>query len=213
MSIKLPKTRFASALSWLFIVLMLAVIILWILSFWLHISARYVLPWQRTSADGRYVLVEAAAGRVTLKYVVYFDVPKTSTFDYAARYLDYAERTFVLASFRALYGNPPNDAFPAVYWYHHRHRAGTVKVDTWGLMLAPWVCVLAFLTAVVPHLVLALQSRRRWRPHLCPACGYDLRGSLHSEACPECGERIAWSKRRAVSVARTQPAKGNSPPA
>jgi len=36
----------------------------------------------------------------------------------------------------------------------------------------------------------------RWRTPAwcCPACGYDLRGSAHSDTCPECGAAIPGSE-------------------
>jgi hypothetical protein len=48
-----------------------------------------------------------------------------------------------------------------------------------------------FLICLLPAVWwLALTLRRRWlrshRAHLCPACGYDLRGG-EGGTCPECG--------------------------
>jgi predicted amidophosphoribosyltransferase len=45
------------------------------------------------------------------------------------------------------------------------------------------------LLALVP---LAFRWRRWYRAYhrLCLRCGYDLRGSRHSEVCPECGEAV-----------------------
>ena len=45
-----------------------------------------------------------------------------------------------------------------------------------------------FVTVIVVAWRRAREKRRRWKQDLCPACGYDVRGS--AERCPECGTPI-----------------------
>ena len=57
----------------------------------------------------------------------------------------------------------------------------------WGIIiLIPYWAVLPS-CLIIPSLWLARRQRdlRRGREHLCPACGYDLRGT--PDRCPECG--------------------------
>ena len=60
------------------------------------------------------------------------------------------------------------------------------------------------LTALFPAAWLALwahavhctrRATRRHRRGLCPACGYDLRGTPAAERCPECGGQVAQTPR------------------
>ena len=63
------------------------------------------------------------------------------------------------------------------------------------------------MTILVVYLAISVTIRRRLRAPLsrfCPYCGYDLRGSLGSERCPECGERSPYYRQppRRWSLAR-----------
>ena len=55
-----------------------------------------------------------------------------------------------------------------------------------------------FVTAVVVAWRRARERRRRWKLELCPACGYDVRGS--AERCPECGTPIRRFPRDAATM-------------
>ncbi|MGD9689090.1 MAG: hypothetical protein AB7K52_00945 [Phycisphaerales bacterium] len=58
-----------------------------------------------------------------------------------------------------------------------------------GTMWALVVCIGVGTVAAGPAAWLPMLARRRkrWYRHRCGACGYDMRGSLKAERCPECG--------------------------
>lgn len=57
----------------------------------------------------------------------------------------------------------------------------------WELVFPLWLVPTVFsLPVLLAGLLTLLRGRRRIRQGLCPACGYDLRGS--SDRCPECGK-------------------------
>ena len=60
--------------------------------------------------------------------------------------------------------------------------------QTWGFRFPLWA-PLIFLS-IWPVFTVIQWVRMRPRPGHCPACGYDLRGSIGSTTCPECGEAI-----------------------
>lgn len=65
--------------------------------------------------------------------------------------------------------------------------AGSVIEVRIGFVCVPiWVpVVLAAMPAIIHRAQRAIAWRRRCRDGLCPACGYDLRGT--PDRCPECG--------------------------
>jgi hypothetical protein len=65
-------------------------------------------------------------------------------------------------------------------------RPGTVTLAALFalLMMVPLVWIVAIME--LPELWRGVRARRRWKLGRCPACGYDIHGSLASE-CPECG--------------------------
>jgi hypothetical protein len=91
-------------------------------------------------------------------------------------------------------GGPPV-GFPKNLWFElwqGRRMTGIRPDALWSdfhnLRVPLWPVVM--LTSVLPVLRLTRSvRRRRARPGLCPACGYDLRAS--TGLCPECGGPIA----------------------
>jgi hypothetical protein len=90
-------------------------------------------------------------------------------------------------------------------------RASQVEIQAkaWRLALA---------SAILPGLVgvrtvqRKLEARRRSREGCCKQCGYDLRGSIESERCPECG--LTFAAAAVAAAATTGPAaSGTRPPA
>jgi len=85
-----------------------------------------------------------------------------------------------------LYYSVPN----VVDWQDARfgYRYITDQANTIRCLWFPhWFPALLF--AILPgiRLVKIVRARRRYRPGLCPHCGYDLRAT--PERCPECGTR------------------------
>ena len=58
----------------------------------------------------------------------------------------------------------------------------------WVLVIPLWVPFLVL--SCWPALAAVRWVRSRPRPGCCAACGYDLRGSVGSASCPECGAGI-----------------------
>jgi len=58
------------------------------------------------------------------------------------------------------------------------------------IVLPGWAPVLALLSWPVAVFARWLSAKRVFAAGLCPACGYNLRGSKQSTSCPECGEVI-----------------------
>jgi len=54
-----------------------------------------------------------------------------------------------------------------------------------GLVICGSVGILVFGPAV--FLPLVARHRKRWYGRRCPVCGYDMRGHLTADRCPECG--------------------------
>ena len=50
-----------------------------------------------------------------------------------------------------------------------------------------------------------ITRRREPEPHKCAGCGYDLRGSLESGRCPECGSAFDADAITESKLKRTQP--------
>ena len=117
-----------------------------------------------------------------------------STYDYAARYADMngtiiwsdktatrigtgsVHDTVVIARDEGLVIKP---AVPRTYWRPDMHSArffAQLDVPLW-LLLA---------VVALPTACLFWRDRRRYGPHQCQHCGYDLTGNT-SGTCPECG--------------------------
>ena len=64
-----------------------------------------------------------------------------------------------------------------------------IEVPYWNIALA---------TALMPLLWLYLFVRRKYKagPHSCPACHYDLRGTIEAgrTVCPECGANVPFER-------------------
>ena len=71
---------------------------------------------------------------------------------------------------------------------------------TYRLQLPAWVFCLGF---VVSAFVIrkVVDPRRVRRAVACPTCGYDLRGSVESAVCPECGTPITPERRERLRAA------------
>jgi predicted amidophosphoribosyltransferase len=50
-------------------------------------------------------------------------------------------------------------------------------------------CALLLLLLLVVGVLIDRRRDRRFRLHLCPGCGYDLRAT-RADHCPECGAKI-----------------------
>ncbi len=75
------------------------------------------------------------------------------------------------------------------------------RQSMWLMGGATVVCTLA-----------SLIQRRHARAWVCPVCGYDLRGSVHSPRCPECGGRNPLVIAQVVPAEQsTVEQKSNSP--
>ncbi|MEX0887292.1 MAG: hypothetical protein WD009_12730 [Phycisphaeraceae bacterium] len=200
-------------LSCLLLLVTCAAVIAWLLSFWFHMQTLYVLPWKRAASSQHYVRADVAKGRLRMEYVVYssrFPIP--NTLYYKLTYLDARERALVDRTDESVYRYAPRFGIGPVYGYRWLQGASGATWETHGLFLARWACAAVLLSGWSLSIALIVSPRYRRGTGYCHACGYDLRGSRHSDTCPECGQPIARSKQRAASVARTQPAEGNSPP-
>lgn len=81
------------------------------------------------------------------------------------------------------------------FWFEWNPTEEWQQYSTWPyrfpLSSTCWVTVvplwIVLVTLTVPTLWLWRIDRRRAVPGHCLECGYDLRGSIGSERCPECG--------------------------
>jgi len=69
----------------------------------------------------------------------------------------------------------------------------------WGNGGQQIVCILlpywfpALLLSIMPSIWIYKRWRGRYKAGICQHCGYNLKGSVGKEACPECGEQIERS--------------------
>jgi hypothetical protein len=70
-----------------------------------------------------------------------------------------------------------------VYCYSNLQPGGEERI----LMVPSWPFSLLFGVVLSVHCRSAWRKARRLRQGQCLGCGYDLRGSKHSQRCPECG--------------------------
>lgn len=61
----------------------------------------------------------------------------------------------------------------------------------WAAHAPAWAVVTPLWIPLVIRLARPLRALRRRRRGLCPACGYDLRGTPGADRCPECGHAAA----------------------
>ena len=93
--------------------------------------------------------------------------------------------------FRATNGGPLS-RFGFLGWRLNERGTGHRGVGI-GWSTPYWFLVLLCCPAPSLRLTARLRNRRRRGRGLCPACGYDLRGT--PDRCPECGRAVALPSR------------------
>jgi hypothetical protein len=76
---------------------------------------------------------------------------------------------------------------------------GTAENRHFGLVVLLMFVAPALLFNVALGIITVFVNPRRYRKNVCPACGYDLRGTPGT-GCPECG----WRRETAESEAKAQ---------
>lgn len=174
---------------------LIATIVIWIRSYWVHDSV--ILIWNRQNrinaftnqVNARRVELEWGMGSIRVDYLYvreYPDQPVSNT-----------------TSLKVVHDPPgkPVIMLGDIEWMVQFKRLGFFAWKEFsGLneILAPgldggnqrWVVVLpiGFLTALLAFLILLawIRTRRKFTKDLCLSCGYDLKGNV-SGVCPECG--------------------------
>jgi hypothetical protein len=159
--------RLAQILSGVSLLLCIALVVLWIRSYWavdhvLHSKAGGKVRMACVEEGNLWVLVRPAGPKVESGWSMATDrVAFVHIFS-----LFYTEWEYNLFGFE----------------YRRHEQQGTDYVDIWRV---PCWMILTLLAAFpVLHLALILRRRRR-RLGICPTCGYDLRAT--PDRCPECG--------------------------
>ena len=73
--------------------------------------------------------------------------------------------------------------------------------SSFQLQLPLWPFQLLSSLLVIAMLAPVLKKRARRRNNACPTCNYDLRGSVESAVCPECGTPITPERRERLRAA------------
>ncbi len=116
-------------------------------------------------------------------HVKYYNNLKTSKNSYGVSYI---EETFMV---------PTAIRHREFEWFNFDYSDGVLPASFLGfpirirhIAFPLWVPLI--LISIWPVLTIITWARFRFPPDHCSACGYDLRGSKESIACPECGEAI-----------------------
>ncbi|MGA2496244.1 MAG: hypothetical protein ABSH20_00800 [Tepidisphaeraceae bacterium] len=185
------KRRLLDILAVLSLLLSIAVVILWVRSYWIgdrFYHSRWQVDGLRCQESASWLLL--GSGRI----------------GFAVRRQAAVERPENIAEFKALAAHPESlwhcDRPPATNWHPPDdsalvHRLGFWTIDApmppgagvtgyyreWGMPL--WPICLALAVWPARRCAWHLCHRSRRQPGLCPVCGYDLRAT--PERCPECG--------------------------
>ncbi len=93
------------------------------------------------------------------------------------------------------FGANPNIFVPlpdwwSSYWWHFKYRrygvGGSITVSLVPMILGLFIW---------PSIATLRRCFVKRPEGLCPACNYDLRGSVGSETCPECGEGVVGAEK------------------
>ncbi len=176
------KCRLFNILSAVSLLLWLAVLALWMRSYWVVDAVDFTTYWGDGGFDKLEVLSESG-----YLHVYALEPPYTRTVSAATRT---ARHPYVSPQFRE-YPGTPGQLWSFRYWT--RSNVDSRPADEWlGLRVRNWQLSLA--AAVLPAIWLTSRSSvwKKWRSRLkhgrCNTCGYDLRAS--KDRCPECGTAI-----------------------
>jgi len=80
---------------------------------------------------------------------------------------------------------------PLGLWVGRMSRSSTPMPEWFGF-LRPEIVAISIVAPITMFAIFNIQPPQRGTTH-CKNCGYDLRGSVGSNVCPECGHPIATS--------------------
>jgi hypothetical protein len=166
------KRRLFSILSAISLLLFVAVVVLWVRSFWRWESISY-------QSHGGIYTVGSAAGDLIVICIAY-----EGRFSGGSKWSGSSGR----ATERTLADEGPVAVFFAAEWGHRVRSIFGVRYAEWQLNLPYTYAALACLALPALWLIRRVRLRNR-SPGLCPSCGYDLRAT--PGGCPECGQAPA----------------------
>ncbi len=152
----------------------LAMGVIWIGSLYWRAACMIGLP------NDRRFSVNLMLGTMHVKY---YNNLKTSKNTYGVSYI---EETFMV---------PTEIRHREFEWFNFDYSDGVLPTSVFALPMRIrhvafplWVPLI--LLSIWPVFCIIDRVRFRFPPGHCRACGYDLRGSMESKTCPECGEAI-----------------------
>jgi hypothetical protein len=187
------KRRFFNVLAAVSLILCVAIIVLWVRSYWVDDSWKCQTLDAPKSRWTEYELSSDFGAIYALYFPIQFSMPADAT-DRLQSGADEAPGYYHIArpSHPADYDN-----FSASFWnrrgfvlrfeQHANVRVSNPSTYRMDRALVPdWFIVLILLLLSLPGMIQIRRDRLRRRAGLCFACGYDLRAT--PDRCPECGE-------------------------
>ena len=180
------RRRLFTILSALSLLLCVAVVALWVRSYWRHDSIHWTRhnfddPSPRSPIRVETVTAESECGRAGLRWWRYESREWTGSVPDPG--LRVASRS------NPDYSSGFSNETKLGCWLHRSvagvdlHFADTTEQRIWRIEFRMWLIAVA--TAALPGFRAFARSRRSNPAGICPACGYDLRAT--PDKCPECG--------------------------
>lgn len=172
------KRRLFNTLSALSLLLCVAIVVLWVRSYWAEDIVEHCTP-QQGSVGYWGVVAASDNGSVAVGNFGSPDPQQPGGWSLAG--LRYTR-------FRAVYGVTVFKPGTTLLGFGCRYVFNSPRVYLRQIILPHWVFVLVIAALPVLWINSHLRRRRRRKQGLCLVCGYDLRAS--KERCPECGTAI-----------------------